>query len=220
MKRHWFIAEGWTGSRTRWRFIYLSMFPFKLSVVLLRSGEIILSLLELGFPHLDLLVLSGHLQQGLHLVDTEQKDTSRELISCIRLILLIFPLSRIESHCIDIQTYCFCCQVIIQLPLLWVLLWHVFLPPSLFLIFTMTTFCFTSPTRRTKKSKQKKVNWNRAMKVITCRWDYLYITCLCCNVIVCTVPWWTAATTASSWVWGMQHSSSGSLSWLSAAAVS
>ena len=62
------------------------MFPFKLSVVLLRSGETFLSLLELRFPHLDLLVLSGHLQQGLHLVDTEQKDTPQALISCIRLI--------------------------------------------------------------------------------------------------------------------------------------
>lgn len=48
------------------------MFPVQLSVVLLHSGEFVLDLLELGFPNLDLLVLPGHLQQGLYLVGTEQ----------------------------------------------------------------------------------------------------------------------------------------------------
>lgn len=51
---------------------YLSMFPVQLRVVLLYLAEIVLGLLELGFPSLDLLILPGHLQQGLHLVGTDQ----------------------------------------------------------------------------------------------------------------------------------------------------
>lgn len=92
----------WTGSRTRWRFVYLSVFLVQLRVLLLRSGEIVLGLLELGFPNLDLLVLPGHLQQGFHLVGTEQGSEVNvkevpipaflyDFISCIGLILFFFP---------------------------------------------------------------------------------------------------------------------------------
>ncbi len=48
------------------------MFPVQLHVLLLHLGETVLGLLELGLPNLDLLVLPGHLQQGLHLVGTEE----------------------------------------------------------------------------------------------------------------------------------------------------
>lgn len=50
------------------------MFPVQLSVVLFHSGEVFLGLLELGFSGLDLLILPGHLQQGLNLVGTEQRS--------------------------------------------------------------------------------------------------------------------------------------------------
>lgn len=56
-------------------FFYLRMFPVQLRVVLLDLAEIVLGLLELGFPSLDLLILPGHLQQGLHLVSTDQGKT-------------------------------------------------------------------------------------------------------------------------------------------------
>lgn len=48
----------------------------------------------------------------------------------------------------------------------------------------------------------------------------LFILHLCCNVVVHSVPWWIAATTASSWVWGKRHSSSASPSERSSAAAS
>lgn len=50
---------------------YLSVFLIELRVVLLHSGKVVLGLLELRLSNLDLLVLAGHLQQGLHLVGTE-----------------------------------------------------------------------------------------------------------------------------------------------------
>lgn len=49
---------------------YLSVFLIQVCVVLLHPGEIVLGLLELALSNLDLLVLAGHLQQGLHLVGT------------------------------------------------------------------------------------------------------------------------------------------------------
>lgn len=56
-------------------YFYLSMLPVQVRVVLLYLAEIVLGLLELGFPSLDLLILPGHLQQGLHLVGTDQGKT-------------------------------------------------------------------------------------------------------------------------------------------------
>lgn len=88
--RHWFIAEGWTGSRRRWGFVYLSMFPVQLCVVLLCLAEIVLGLLELGFPDLDLLVLPGHLQQGLHLVGTEQGKTWKKSLHTVASLSAIY----------------------------------------------------------------------------------------------------------------------------------
>lgn len=66
----------------RGRFAYLSVFPVQVSVVLLHSAEFVLGLLELCLPGLDLLILPGHLQQGLHLVSaTQRSEVSVEDIS-------------------------------------------------------------------------------------------------------------------------------------------
>lgn len=49
------------------RFVYLNVFSFQLCVVLLYLVEILLGFQELGFPHLDLLILARHLKQRLYL---------------------------------------------------------------------------------------------------------------------------------------------------------
>lgn len=76
--------------RPRCRFVYLSMFFVQLSVVLFRSGEVFLGLHEFGFSDLDLLILPGHLQEGLHLAGAEKRsEVSGCLHSCSDFLLLI-----------------------------------------------------------------------------------------------------------------------------------
>ncbi|TNN81015.1 hypothetical protein EYF80_008671 [Liparis tanakae] len=49
----------------------MEVYYLSVGVVLLHPGEIVLGLLELALSNLDLLVLAGHLQQGLHLMSQD-----------------------------------------------------------------------------------------------------------------------------------------------------
>ena len=91
------------------------MLLVQLVVVQLHFAEVVFGLLELGLPHLDLLVLPGHLQQGLHLVGTGQgsevnlRDVPIPASTLIRVDFIFIFLPHLKSV-YGFTIYCFYCN--------------------------------------------------------------------------------------------------------------